>query len=130
PSRFPLDEKYKTAVTFTYNKEANHPITGEMMTHKGIDFKAPRGTPVFATANGVIVTSEYHSRYGKLVIIKHQEPFVTLYAHLDDLMVAVGETVKIGQQIGTVGNTGLSTGSHLHYEVRQKEENVDPSNYY
>ncbi len=130
PSGLPLDEQYLDAITFDYNKEAKHPVTGEMMTHKGIDFRAPKGAAVYATGDGIVEKSEYHEKYGKVIVIKHGVSFQTLYAHLNDLLVSEGSNVKKGDQIGTVGNTGLSTGDHLHYEVRKDGENVNPADYF
>lgn len=130
PSLFPLDERYRDGVTFAYDKHAKHPITGEMMTHRGIDFRAPAGAQVYAAANGIVAKSEEHDKYGKFIIIDHGNSYATLYAHLDELKVSEGERVAIGQQIGTVGNTGVSTGPHLHYEVRKNGDHVNPADYY
>lgn len=130
PSRFPLEEKFKKRVTLNYGWEGLNPVTKEKMVHKGIDFKAPQGTAVYATADGVVAKSMYHEGYGKLIILKHEKGYSSLYAHLDERKVEAGEKVKIGQKIGTVGTTGRSTGDHLHYEVRKDGENVDPSEYY
>ena len=100
------------------------------MTHQGIDFRAPAGSPVYAAGKGKVETSEFHEKYGKLVIIRHSNKYVTLYAHLADLNVKEGDLVNAGQEIGTVGSTGLSTGPHLHYEVRMDGKNVNPADYY
>lgn len=130
PSFFPLDERYRNGVTFAYDQHAKHPITGEMMTHRGIDFRAPTGAHVYAAANGTVVKSEEHEKYGKFILIDHGTSYVTLYAHLDELQVTAGEIVTMGRQIGTVGNTGVSTGPHLHYEVRKNGDHVNPADYY
>ena len=130
PSVFPLPEKYKDEITAGYDKKMMHPILKEEMTHKGIDFRAPTGTSVFAAGDGNVIKAEVHEKYGKLIIIQHQEAFTSLYAHLDQIDVKEGDKVKAGQKIGEVGNTGLSTGSHLHYEVRKDGENVNPADYY
>ena len=130
PSRFPLDMQYRNNVTIEFGWEGLNPITKEKMKHKGIDLRAPKGTAVYATANGVVAKSSYHEGYGKMIVIKHEQAFATLYAHLDELLVEEGEELKIGQKIGTVGSTGRSTGPHLHYEVRKGGEHLDPADYF
>ncbi len=130
PSRFPLDKNHKESVTLNFGWEGKNPISGEKMKHQGIDLRAPIGTPVYATADGVIGKATEHDGYGKVIFIKHGDTFVTLYAHLDEMLVEAEEKVKKGYKIGAVGNTGKSTGPHLHYEVRKGGENVDPSDYY
>jgi murein DD-endopeptidase MepM/ murein hydrolase activator NlpD len=130
PSRFPLDKNHKESVTLNFGWEGKNPVSGEMMKHKGIDLRAPIGTPVYATADGVIGKATEHDGYGKVIVINHGDTFVTLYAHLDEILVDADEKVKIGDKIGTVGNTGKSTGPHLHYEVRKGGDNVDPADYF
>jgi len=130
PSKFPLDEKYRSEVTWDFNQKRVHPIYKTLTVHKGMDFRAPNGTAVYATADGTIITAEFHEGYGKLVVIQHGEHFTTLYAHLNEIKVSSGDVVKKGAVIGTVGNTGKSTGDHLHYEVRKDGENVDPKEYF
>lgn len=130
PSRFPLDKKSKNSVTLNYGWEGKNPVTGEKMKHKGIDLKAEKGTPVYATANGVVAKSTETKAYGKVILIKHKEGFTSLYAHLDELLIEAGADVRIGDKIGTVGNTGYSTGPHLHYEVMKNGENVNPGDYF
>lgn len=130
PSLFPLEERYRDGVTFKFDAHAKHPITGEMMTHRGIDFRAPVGAPVYATADGTVTISEEHDKYGKYILIDHGSSYATLYGHMDALQVSAREIVTRGQQIGTVGNTGVSTGPHLHYEVRKNGEHVDPTDYF
>lgn len=107
-----------------------HPITKKMIMHNAIDFAAKKGTDVFATAAGKVVSmglkKESHGRY---ILIDHGNGFSTFYTHLDMQIVKEGDIVKRGQVIGKVGNTGLSTGSHLHYEVLLNGVNVDPSKY-
>jgi murein DD-endopeptidase MepM/ murein hydrolase activator NlpD len=99
--------------------------------HSGIDFKAPIGTPVLATADGeVIISKSNKTGYGKHIIIQHDEEFKTLYSHLSELKVEVGDKIKIGDVIGLVGSTGTSTGPHLHYEVIKDGKKVDPEEYF
>lgn len=130
PSRFPLDAQYRNAITAPYGKDFKNPFTDKVMTHKGLDIAAPTGTPVYATADGEVVKAGETEGYGRVVALQHDEGFVTLFAHLDDYSVETGDRVKKDDQIGTVGNTGLSTGPHLHYEVRKNGEHVDPADYY
>lgn len=108
-----------------------HPITGKVHTHTGLDFAAQIGKKIHTTGNGKVVSVRKLRRgYGNVVIIKHGFGFKTLYAHMNDIYVKVGEEVKRGQTIGTVGNTGTSTGPHLHYEVMYKNRKKDPDDYY
>jgi len=130
PSIFPLPEKYKDKITWGFNKKAVHPITKKEVTHLGIDVAAPLGTAVSATAGGVVRKASAEGDWGKLVVIEHGQGFSTFYAHLDEIDVEAGMKVTVGQVIGKVGNTGQSTGPHLHYEVRKNEDQVNPSDYY
>ncbi|HKV08480.1 MAG TPA: M23 family metallopeptidase [Thermoanaerobaculia bacterium] len=109
------------------------PFTKEFELHPGLDLAAPRGTPVHATAEGVVafagVYPMYGSavwwRYGNLVIVKNGDRFVTIFGHLDEIKVKSGQTVKPGDIVGTVGNTGWSTSPHVHYEVRRAGEDKE-----
>nr|WP_242521640.1 M23 family metallopeptidase [Motiliproteus sp. SC1-56] len=105
-----------------------HPVTGERKHHNGIDFSADRGTPVYATADGAVEYAGYHksSGYGNLIIINHNFGFKSYYGHLKKREVNSGSLVRKGQLIGYSGNTGLSTGPHLHYEVRYLFKPLDP----
>lgn len=103
-----------------------HPICKVRQFHTGIDIPKAKGTPVYATGNGVVIRKGYCSGYGNFVEIQHSGGFRTLYAHLSQTMVNVGDSVNIAQQIGYVGNTGVSTGSHLHYEVRKGKRFLNP----
>lgn len=107
-----------------------HPITGQWYIHKGIDFSMWRcGDPIVATANGQIVTVTYAPDFGHYVIIKHKYGIYTRYAHMQTVRVHKGQFVSQGQTIGTVGNSGITTGPHLHYEVHIGSEVVDPAKY-
>lgn len=97
--------------------------------HKGTDFAAPHGTPIYSTADGVVIHADWLSGYGKLVKIQHQFGIETRYAHLSKFRVKVGQRVSRGQRIGDMGNTGRSTGTHLHYEVRVGGKAVNPMIY-
>jgi murein DD-endopeptidase MepM/ murein hydrolase activator NlpD len=97
--------------------------------HKGADFAGPTGTPVYATADGVVIHAGRQSAYGKLIKIKHEFGIETRYAHLNKIRVKVGQRVSRGERIGDMGNTGRSTGPHLHYEVRIGSKAVNPMTY-
>ena len=106
------------------------PIYKTAKFHSGMDFSANIGTPIYATGDGVVKKVGWQSGYGKIIIINHGFGYETWYAHLNDYDVRVGQKVKRGEVIGEVGNTGKSTGPHLHYEVHLKGKVVNPVNYY
>jgi len=107
-----------------------HPIHKLDKFHKGIDLLAKSGTPVFATANGIVSKAvSINSGYGNHVIIDHQNGYKTLYAHLKNYNVEEGASIHRGHQLGTVGSSGVSTSPHLHYEVRLNDKAVDPKDY-
>jgi murein DD-endopeptidase MepM/ murein hydrolase activator NlpD len=107
------------------------PFINEYSNHKGCDYVAAIGTKVYATGDGIVTLSKYSRKgYGNEVIIDHSFGFSTRYAHLNKILVAEGESVRRGQVIGLVGNTGRSTGPHLHYEVRFESQPVNPFFYY
>jgi murein DD-endopeptidase MepM/ murein hydrolase activator NlpD len=97
--------------------------------HKGIDIAAPIGTPVLAPANGTVAFAGKMNGYGNVVIIKHNDQLSTLYGHNSKLFVKTGEVITKGEKISQVGNTGHSTGPHVHYEVRINDEPVNPVDY-
>jgi murein DD-endopeptidase MepM/ murein hydrolase activator NlpD len=103
-----------------------HPILKTLRMHTGVDITAPKGTPVYATADGVVTYKQAQSGYGTSVIVNHGYSYETLYAHLSKKMVKSGQKVKRGELVGYVGNTGLSVGSHLHYEVWRNGTPVNP----
>ena len=125
PSRMPLE---RATLTSDYGMRT-HPVLGGRRNHKGIDLAAPSGTPVYASADGVVGKAEWFSSYGNYIQIEHGGEMETRYAHLSGYAVAAGEQVRKGQLIGYVGTTGRSTGPHLHYEVRVAGEAVDPTPY-
>ena len=106
------------------------PIYGTVKFHEGLDFSAPMGTDVYATADGKISLARRQAGYGNCVEIDHGYNYLTRYAHLSEIKVKEGEEIKRGQLIGSVGSTGKSTGPHLHYEVRFKDEPQNPVYYY
>jgi len=97
--------------------------------HSGVDFAAPKGTPIHATADGVVVSAKRESGYGKTIRIRHAFGFETVYAHQTKLRVKAGQKVSRGEQIGDMGSTGRSTGVHLHYEVHLHGRPVNPMTY-
>ncbi|MDE6451851.1 MAG: M23 family metallopeptidase [Odoribacter sp.] len=107
-----------------------HPIYKTVKLHAGMDFSGAVGTPIYATGNGKVVYAEIHKGYGKTVLIDHGFNYQTRYAHLNNYNVKAGQKVKRGDIIGYMGNTGMSTGPHIHYEVRKNGIAVDPINYY
>ncbi len=125
PSRMPLEG---AALTSGFGMR-NHPVLGGRRQHQGIDLAAPTGTPVYATADGVVGRADLYSTYGLFISIEHGASMETRYAHLSRLAVAAGDNVKKGDLIGYVGSTGRSTGPHLHYEVRVEGLAVNPIPY-
>jgi murein DD-endopeptidase MepM/ murein hydrolase activator NlpD len=125
PSRMPLEG---AALTSGFGMRS-HPVLGGRRQHQGIDLAAPTGTPVYATADGVIGRADWYSSYGLYISINHGASMETRYAHLSRLAVAAGDSVKKGDLIGYVGSTGRSTGPHLHYEVRVDGLAVNPIPY-
>ncbi|NJN39882.1 MAG: M23 family metallopeptidase, partial [Gammaproteobacteria bacterium] len=103
------------------------PITGQAAVHEGIDFIAETGTPILAAAAGVVAFAGFHPTYGHLVEIDHGGGLLTRYAHASKLFIKQGEFVKRGAVIANVGSTGRSTGSHLHFEVRQNGRALNPT---
>ncbi|MFY8128923.1 MAG: M23 family metallopeptidase [Chitinophagaceae bacterium] len=107
-----------------------HPILKIARPHNGLDFTAPQGSPIYATADGTVSKAEYSSGFGNLVVINHGYGFESYYAHMVRIKARVGERVKRGDVIGYVGSTGLSSGPHCHYEVHRNGVPVDPVYYF
>lgn len=106
-----------------------HPQTGRQQFHSGVDFSAPRGTPVRATADGVVSLAGWSKGNGMVVVVEHGHGFSTVYAHNSRIDVKAGQTVKRGQAIAAAGATGNATGPHVHYEVWKGGRSVDPSSF-
>ena len=106
------------------------PIYKTRKFHEGMDFAADIGTPVYVTGNGTVVETGWKQGYGKTIVINHGYGYKTRYAHLSHISVRNGQKVIRGEEIGLVGNTGKSTGPHLHYEVIYKGKHDNPINYY
>ncbi|MEO5979203.1 MAG: M23 family metallopeptidase [Chryseolinea sp.] len=107
-----------------------HPIYKVMKEHHGLDFSAPKGTPVYATGDGQVARASTSGSYGKVIYLNHGHEYETRYAHLSRFAVRPGAFVKRGQVIGYVGSTGTSLSSHLHYEVLYRDRNVNPINFF
>jgi len=105
------------------------PFTGQRAFHEGIDFMAEQGTPIVAAAGGVVVYSDLHPQYGNMIEIDHGNDLVTRYAHASKRLVKVGDVVLRGAKIAEVGMTGRATGTHLHFEVRQRGAPANPSQF-
>lgn len=107
------------------------PFTKRRKSHHGLDFVGPRNTEIFSTADGIVTnTKESRRGYGKEIVISHKFGYRTRYAHLNEILISEGDTIVRGQLIGLMGNTGRSTGTHLHYEVRLNNRPVNPKYYF
>lgn len=130
PAIQPISNKQLMALASGFGLRT-HPIYKVKKMHAGIDFAAAMGTPIYATADGKVANVEVKfSGYGKMVEVDHGFGYRTRYAHMHDFAVRTGQTVKRGDLIGYVGNTGLSTAPHLHYEVMINGQHVDPVHYF
>jgi murein DD-endopeptidase MepM/ murein hydrolase activator NlpD len=105
------------------------PFNGQVSMHTGVDFAAPIGTPIFAAAGGVVASAELHPAFGNTIAIDHGNDLSTLYAHASRMFVKAGDIVRKGQKIAQVGNTGRSTGPHLHFEVHLKGQPQNPTRF-
>ena len=103
-----------------------HPIYKRIKFHTGIDFAEPKGTPVYAAGSGVVTRKGYNSGYGYFIEIQHAGGFRSFYAHLSKTLVSAGDSVRMGKYIACVGNSGLTTGCHLHYEIRKGNRFLNP----
>lgn len=121
--RVPLSYSH---ITSPFNPARRHPITGRIQAHTGVDFKAAYGAPVHSTGKGVVTFAGWQSGYGRLVIVSHDNGYETRYAHLSAIDVDAGQSVTRGAVVGKVGNSGASTGTHLHFEVRVHGIPYDP----
>jgi murein DD-endopeptidase MepM/ murein hydrolase activator NlpD len=122
PSRRPIEQM---SLSSSYGMRV-HPITGKLARHNGVDIPAPYGTPIYATADGIVGRAQRLGGYGNYVEIEHGNAIETRYGHMSSFVVRPGQQVKKGDVIGYVGSTGRSTGNHLHYEVRIDGEPVNP----
>ncbi|WP_394247711.1 peptidoglycan DD-metalloendopeptidase family protein [Vibrio profundi] len=111
--RSPIDFR---RVTSNFNPRRKHPVTGKVRAHRGTDYAAPVGTPIWAAGDGIVQKSGYNQFNGNYVFIRHSNTYITKYLHMKKRLVKTGQRVKQGQTIGTLGGTGRVTGPHLHYE--------------
>ncbi len=123
--RFPIE---KGRISSFYGNRL-HPKTGKMSFHNGIDIAAQPGTPVYSSAAGSVIESSFNSVLGNYIVIEHPGGLLTIYGHLRKSLVLLNSYVRSGSIIGEVGNTGYSTGPHLHFEIRKKGESQDPLKY-
>jgi murein DD-endopeptidase MepM/ murein hydrolase activator NlpD len=129
PAILPIKIEDLTSVASGY-KMRMHPILKINKFHKGMDFTARIGTPIYASGNGRVIIAERSSTYGKVVYISHGYGYKTIYAHMSKIKARRGQEVKRGDLIGYVGNTGLSVAAHLHYEVQKNGISLNPINFY
>lgn len=106
-----------------------HPIKKMKQHHEGIDLAAPHGAQIRSIADGQVIYSDPHGGYGKMVVVRHASGLTSHYGHCETLRVSIGARVKAGDVLGTVGSTGLSTGPHLHFEIRINGKATDPERY-
>lgn len=125
PTNYPVNGAYNSS---SYGWRVD-PFTGRMAFHEGLDFTAEPGTAIHAAAGGIVMSAEQTPDYGKIVKIDHGSGLETRYAHASKLLVKAGERVEKGQLIAEVGNTGRSTGAHLHFEIRLNGAPLDPRKY-
>lgn len=130
PSVQPVDNGKLTGMVASFGRRV-HPFYKVLRMHTGVDYALPVGSPVYATADGTVRTIKRSERgYGNMIVVEHGALYSTSYAHLEKINVRQGQSVRRGDVIGEVGNTGLSMAPHLHYEVLYKGEAVDPVNYF
>jgi murein DD-endopeptidase MepM/ murein hydrolase activator NlpD len=125
----PAGRPVKKGWISSYFGMRNDPFTGKRTMHKGMDFAGKGGSEVVTVAAGVVTWADDRYGYGKLVEINHGRGYITRYGHNDEIMVEIGERVKQGQVIATMGSTGRSTGPHVHFEVVRRGKVVDPTKY-
>ncbi len=124
PSLWPVDGRLIGAFG-----RRNDPFSGEQAFHTGVDISAPMGSPIRATADGVVSLAEYTSGYGRLVVVDHGGGVQTYYAHLSRIDVIAGQEIRRGEIVGALGRSGRATAPHLHYEVRLGGSAVNPYNF-
>lgn len=126
---FPVEGGTKKDISSFFGVKREHPLIKNNKAHKGIDIKAKNGTPVLASEDGLVLVAEMKDSWGNLVVVKHSEGFETWYAHLQGFNTQKKKQVKKGEIIGYIGETGKSTGAHLHFEIKKDNQQVDPLDY-
>ncbi len=127
PNLVPLPES-ASRITSPFGTRM-HPVLKREMKHNGVDFGSPMNTKTYAAANGRVTVAQYSKSFGNFIMIEHENGYVTVYAHLESMSVKPGDVVKKGDEIALSGNTGRSTGPHLHYEIRLDGTPIDPDDY-
>jgi len=123
PLALPIQQEFMLSSSFGVRSD---PMTHLPSMHEGIDFVAPAGTPILVTAAGQVLRARTNGAYGNMVEVSHAEGFVTRYAHLQSILVQPGQQLRAGDRVGLLGNTGRSTGPHLHYEVLYRGQAMHP----
>ncbi|HKK58163.1 MAG TPA: M23 family metallopeptidase [Salinivirga sp.] len=129
PAIRPISQKDEIYISSYYGRRL-HPIYKRWKMHHGIDYAAQIGSPVYSTGKGIVKAAYYASGYGKVVKVDHGFGYLSIYAHLNKYIVKKGDTIGRGQLVGYVGNTGSSTGPHLHYEIRKNNQTQNPLYFY
>lgn len=106
-----------------------HPVRRSIRHHEGVDLAAPNGAQVRAVAGGTVVFADPYKGYGNLIVVKHNDSLTTHYGHLQKILVSPGQKIKPGEVIGVVGETGITTGPHLHFEIRFDGRSQDPERF-
>ncbi|MBN2349661.1 MAG: peptidoglycan DD-metalloendopeptidase family protein [Bacteroidales bacterium] len=129
PELFPVNKNEYKKITVYHGQKMIHPFSKQQVIHNGLDISAVEGVSVMATAGGKVIKASNEEGWGNLIIIAHGDGVESWYAHLKDFSVTLGQKVRKGETIGHVGNTGLSTGPHLHFEIRLNTNSVNPLDY-
>jgi murein DD-endopeptidase MepM/ murein hydrolase activator NlpD len=125
-SCYPVIFPVRNPIVSSSFRRRKHPVYKVQKFHTGIDFAEPKGTPVYATGSGIVIRKGYNSGYGCYIEIEHAGGFRSFYAHLSKTLVNAGDSVRMGKHIACVGNSGLTTGCHLHYEIRKDNRFLNP----
>jgi murein DD-endopeptidase MepM/ murein hydrolase activator NlpD len=128
-SHTPLGMPFQGRITSTFGHRENPFGGSNVETHKGLDISGPIGSPVKAMAEGTVEFAGRRGGFGNCIMLKHANGFETLYGHLSEIKVRVGEKIEIGQTIGKIGSTGRSTGPHLHYEIHKNGHQINPQSF-
>jgi murein DD-endopeptidase MepM/ murein hydrolase activator NlpD len=126
---YPVISPIRNAVISSGFGMRKHPVYKVRKFHTGIDIPKAKGTPVYATGSGVVTRKGYNSGYGYFIEIQHAGGFRSFYAHLSKTLVSAGDSARMGQYIACVGNSGLTTGYHLHYEIRKGNRFLNPTEW-
>lgn len=128
-SCYPVISPVRNPVISSDFGRRKHPIYKRQLFHTGIDFVEAKGIPVYATGSGIVIRKGYNPGYGNFIEIQHAGGFRSFYSHLSKILVSVGDSVRMGKYIACVGNSGLTTGYHLHYEIRKSNRFLNPTEW-